>query len=152
YLAQLGQGSVEVAPDDKSYGERNKDGVPNAIGDFVLLGPAQAIKYTTSLNNLIIPVTAATQVQITKLGLGSLHVAKLLSPIYKYDSAADIMTNQDTGKIYRNEGGYFVLHEGETVDRLRPGFVSLIGLGNLTRVVTDPEVSQPFIDAFAWTV
>jgi ABC-type sugar transport system permease subunit len=48
--------------------------------------------------------------------------------------------------------GNFVYGEGENRQVLQPGFRSFVGLDNITRVITDRNVRDPFVRVFLWSV
>ncbi len=52
----------------------------------------------------------------------------------------------------RTVDGNFVYGEGENRQVLQPGFRSFVGLDNITRVITDRNVRDPFVRVFLWSV
>ncbi len=69
-------------------------------------------------------------------------------PQYHYDRAHDLLTDLETGKIYRPIRGTFVSEEGE---ELLPGFYEYIGLENFYRIFSNPQITGPFLRVFQWT-
>jgi ABC-type sugar transport system permease subunit len=146
------QGMKEVAPDDTSYGERDAKGIPNKLGDYNRLPAGGAARFNQSIASLVID-DPPNQIRIPKLSLlAEAQDAQALVPRWKYDAAADTLTNQETGKVYRTERGFFVNTDGETRDVLQPGFPAYIGMDNVLRVINDPNVRDPFFRVFLWTV
>lgn len=67
----------------------------------------------------------------------------------EYDAAKDIITNTQTGEIYRpNDRGSMVSDAGE---ELEPGWQSTVGLYNFQRVVEDERYRAPMVQVLTWT-
>jgi len=92
------------------------------------------------------------QIHFTKLGLGEKQTADAVLYRWTYDPASDTLTENESGDVYRVERGNFVTGTGETRKVLRPGFPAYIGLENLTRVITDRNVRDPFWRVFIWSI
>jgi ABC-type sugar transport system permease subunit len=80
---------------------------------------------------------------------------------YTFDSAADTITDNIDGTVYRaNDEVGFYLPDGyrltggreDSEAALTPGYRVFIGLGNFTRIVEDPALRGPLVDIFVWTV
>ncbi|TDT29812.1 ABC transporter permease subunit [Naumannella halotolerans] len=66
-----------------------------------------------------------------------------------YDEVADTLTDESTGKVYRDTGeGAFTADDGE---QLMPGWQVTVGLDNFARAVTDARLAQPLLYVTAWT-
>lgn len=138
-----------VAPDDPGYADRDENGIPQVLGDFVRVPPQL---FSQRLQNISLN-DAPDQVRLTRLQLlsGSFE-AQRMQPRYAYEATTDQLTDRQTGKVYRAEGGFFVTGEGAAQERITPGFTANIGLGNIQRVINDPNVREPFWRVFTWTV
>ena len=145
------QGLKEIAPDDTSVGERDDKGIPKSLNGYNRLPPGGALRFGQTLQAISIDAAPNT-IKITKLGIAEAQEAKQLQPAWSYDASADTLTNKQTGKVYRNERGNFVTGEGDTREVMQPGFPDFIGLDNITRVVTDPTIRDPFWRVFIWTL
>lgn len=145
------KGLKEIAADDTSVGERDENGIPKSLNGLKSLPPGGALRFGKQLQEIAIEAPPNT-IKITKLGIAAGQEAKQLQPVWTYDATADTLTNNQTGKVYRNERGNFVTGEGETREVMQPGFPDFIGLDNIVRVVTDPTIRDPFWRVFIWTV
>jgi ABC-type sugar transport system permease subunit len=92
------------------------------------------------------------KIRITRLSLLGASTAAEQRRKYDYDEATNTLTDLELNKVYREERGNFVFGEGETREKLEPGFAALIGLDNILRVVRDANVRDPFFRVFGWTV
>lgn len=145
-------GVVEVTPEDTTYGARDEDGIPLALNDGYNRVPAGgALTYSNSLQNTVIDAPPY-QIRFTRLGLAEAQRANAQLYRFTYDAAADTLTDNQTGEVYRPERGNFVTGEGATRKVLEPGFPDYIGFENITRVITDRNVRDPFARVFVWSV
>ncbi|WP_040882642.1 maltose ABC transporter permease MalF [Marinobacter nanhaiticus] len=73
-----------------------------------------------------------------------------IQPLYEL-SENGALTNQRTGVTYfpNHDTGFYQSAEGE---RLSPGWTVNTGWSNYERVITDPTISGPFLQIFAWTL
>lgn len=146
-------GMVEIAPDDidSSVGPRDENGVPTSLGDFNRLPAGGALRFSQTLQNVVID-SPPYQIRFTRLGLGEVQQAAAGLYRWTYDATTDTLTNTETGDVYRAERGNFVSGEGENRKVLEPGFPGVVGLDNITRVITDRNVRDPFWRVFVWTL
>jgi ABC-type sugar transport system permease subunit len=126
-------------------------GIPLVIDGFNRLPAGGALRFSQSLQDLVIEAPP-DQIRFTRLGLAEGQQASMLRPRWQYEASLDSLTDQQTGTVYRAEGGNFVSGDGDNREVLEPGFRSFIGLGNITRVVTDRNVRDPFLSVFVWSV
>jgi ABC-type sugar transport system permease subunit len=147
HTAAIGAPSLSpVDASDPAFGERDANNIPKALGEFVRVPPQ---KYSQRLQGLTLN-DPPDQIRLTKLQLLSQSFeAQRMQRRYDYDAATNLLTDRVSGKIYHEEKGNFVTDEGE---KLTPGFAGNIGLYNIIRVVTDPNVREPFWRVFSWTV
>src|SRR5690606_22355915 len=66
-----------------------------------------------------------------------------------YDAACDCIVDLSTRErwVADNDAGSFVSADGQ---RLAQGWRVTVGWDNLTRVLTDPRISGPFLETVAW--
>jgi ABC-type sugar transport system permease subunit len=74
-----------------------------------------------------------------------------LTPIVIYDAATDSFTNVETGVVYTDNGEGSFVNPDNPDDELVPGWRENIGWANFTSILTDPDVSGPFVYVFIWT-
>jgi ABC-type sugar transport system permease subunit len=70
-------------------------------------------------------------------------------PQYQYSRERDELLDLESGIIYQPVLGYFQAPDGT---RLTPGFREIIGFHNFSKLLTNPQVTGPFIRVFIWTV
>ncbi len=145
------EGMVEVAADDTTYGERDENGVPLALGDFNRLPAGGALRFSSSLQNVVID-SPPYQIRFTRLGLGEAQQTNALLYRWTYDPTTDTLTENESGEVYHPVNGNFVTGEGASRKVLQPGFPAFIGLENITRAITDRNVRDPFLRVFFWSV
>lgn len=68
---------------------------------------------------------------------------------YAYYPERDELVDLETEVVYKPVSGYFQAPDGT---RLTPGFRAVIGIGNFKRLLTNPQVTGPFIRVFVWTI
>ncbi|MEZ4666758.1 MAG: ABC transporter permease subunit [Anaerolineae bacterium] len=144
-------GLKAVAPEDTTYGERDSNGIPLALGNFVRIPAGGALRYANILEGFSIDAPP-NQIEITKIGLAEAQEAKELQPLWAYDEATDTLKNLQTEKEYHSERGNFVRGEGDTREVLTPGFSDFVGFDNILRVVQDSNIIDPFWRIFIWTL
>lgn len=76
---------------------------------------------------------------------------------YTYSDNKQILTNNETGKVYRanQDTGFFqeVDQQGNWLsETLEPGFTVSTGFHNFVKIFTDEGIQKPFIQIFIWTV
>ena len=77
--------------------------------------------------------------------------ASLLTEEYKYDAAANTLTNNSTGQVYKDNGnGNFALTTDPNT-KLFPGWKAYTGFSNYLHLLDNPAVRGPFIGVFIWT-
>ncbi|HEY3437505.1 MAG TPA: ABC transporter permease subunit [Actinotalea sp.] len=86
---------------------------------------------------------------------GSIHTQDARSgyvfrSVLTYDSAADTMTNRETGVVYTpNAKGNFQAPDGST---LNVGWRVTVGFDNFTKAFGDSRYSTPFFKVLVWTI
>jgi arabinogalactan oligomer/maltooligosaccharide transport system permease protein len=74
-----------------------------------------------------------------------------LTPIVVYDAATDTFTNVQTGVVYTDNGEGSFTNPDNPDDELLPGWKTGVGFQNFTSILTDPDISGPFVYVFIWT-
>ena len=150
FIATPGEAGLrEVASTDTTYGERDANQVPKALGEFVRIPPQRFAQRLQGLTLEDVP----DEIRLTKmLLLDQAFESQRLQRRYTYVAATNTLTDRQTNKEYHEEEGTFVTGEGETRDALKPGFEAYIGLENILRVVEDENVRGPFWRVYGWTV
>ncbi len=74
-----------------------------------------------------------------------------LTPVVVYDAATDSFTNVQTGVTYVDNGEGSFVNPDNPEDELLPGWRASIGWDNFASIVTNPDVSGPFLYVFVWT-
>jgi ABC-type sugar transport system permease subunit len=142
---------VEVAPDDSTYGLRDDQGIPLGLDGFERIPAGGALRYGQALQSVVID-EPPYQIRFTRIGIAEAQTASAVLYRWQYDAASDTLTNTETGEVYRGERGNFVTGEGESRKVLQPGYPAFVGLDNITRVIADRNVRDPFFRVFLWTV
>lgn len=144
-------GLVDAETQSAMIGTRDENGIPTALGDFNRLPAGGALRFAQTLQSLIIDAPPY-QIRFTRLGLSEAQRVSAVVYRWSYDPAADTLTENETGEVYHAERGNFVTGSGATRKVLNPGFPVFIGLDNVTRVITDRNVRDPFWRIFLWSV
>lgn len=80
------------------------------------------------------------------------NVASLKVQTLKYSPGTDIITNVQTGDIYKDNGvGNFANVKNKS-DILQPGWRAPIWFSNYTKLFTDPQIRKPLVQVFIWTM
>jgi ABC-type sugar transport system permease subunit len=128
------------------FGDKDSSGVPASIGSFNRLSRLQVVSKLKTLQDVSI------KDQNYQIRIASLDAAPAQVPKYTYDAQAQTLTDHETSKVYHEVRGEFVTGEGTSREALTPGWYVPIGADNFLRVVTDPNISEPFFRVFAWTI
>lgn len=86
------------------------------------------------------------------LSLQGFDVAAVYEQSLVYDAELDQITNLQTGDIYSDNGRGNFANTSNREDILIPGWRSPVWFENYAKLVTDPQVREPFIAVFIWTV
>jgi arabinogalactan oligomer/maltooligosaccharide transport system permease protein len=79
-------------------------------------------------------------------------VAAVYEQSLVYDTEKDRITNLQSGDVYDDNGRGNFANASNPDDILIPGWRSPIWLENYSKLVTDPQIREPFIAVFIWTV
>jgi arabinogalactan oligomer/maltooligosaccharide transport system permease protein len=77
----------------------------------------------------------------------TLNTAAVYESVYSYDEATGYLTDNATGTVYRPVEGKFTSDDGATID---PGWRTVIGFDNFTRVLTSEAIRGPFVRVLVW--
>ncbi|MDO5081008.1 ABC transporter permease subunit [Buchananella hordeovulneris] len=95
-----------------------------------------------------VPVSDEVDAQTYRTETGA--TAFLSTSIYRYDEAADTLTNTETGVTYTaGKNGQF---EAPGEKPLTPGWRVVVGFENFTKMFSDSQLAMPFLRAFLWSL
>lgn len=132
-LRQLSAADVTVAPSGKI----------RAASGYTILNFGQASARSKEITQFVVPVPGGG---IRSSGLSRAYEGKAARA---YDAGCDCIRDATSGKTWTANGhlGAFVTADGE---RLAQGWKVNVGLGNFTRVITDDNISGPFLRTLVW--
>ena len=118
-------------------------GKVTAADGYTVLTAGQASLRSKEITALAVPVDGGA---IRSSGLSRAYEGKAGR---RYEKRCDCIRDTTTGKTWTADGrtGSFVAADG---DRLAQGWKVGVGFGNFTRVVTDPDISGPFLRTLIW--
>jgi len=133
-------GLKRLDPADVTVGVTGK---VTAADGYTVLTAGQASLRSKEITALAVPVDGGA---IRSSGLSRAYEGKAGRV---YDEGCDCIRDTTTGKIWTADGktGTFVAGDG---DRLAQGWKVGVGFSNFTRVVTDPDISGPFLRTLIW--
>ncbi|ROT32078.1 ABC transporter permease subunit [Micromonospora sp. HM5-17] len=116
-----------------------------AARGYTLLTIGQAGARSEEITNLAVPTAGGA---IRSAGLSRAYEGKAQRT---YDAGCDCIRDAESGKVWTADAdlGAFVAADGE---RLAQGWKVGVGFQNLTRVVTDPNISGPFLRTLIWNL
>lgn len=126
-LARPNLATVPGVAGENGVGELDDNGIPTEIEGYQRLNTLLAAA-DSNLPNILFGEEGGVTIQVR-----SPQEAAELQPLYLYDSETDMITNQETGKVYSPILGTFTAVDGE---ELRPGFRASVGTLNFTRFFT----------------
>ncbi|TYC00609.1 ABC transporter permease subunit [Micromonospora sp. WP24] len=132
-LRRLDADEVTVAPGGKV----------TAADGYTVLNFGQASARSQEITDLVVPTTGGA---LRSSGLSRAYEGKA---VRAYDAACDCVRDSETGRTWTADEstGSFVADDGE---RLAQGWKVGVGLRNFTRVLTDPNISGPFLGTLVW--
>ena len=86
------------------------------------------------------------------LSLQGFDVAAVYEQSLVYDSENNQFQNLQTSDFYKDNGRGNFANSSNPEDILIPGWRSPIWFENYAKLVTDPQVREPFLEVFAWTI
>ncbi|WP_433294811.1 ABC transporter permease subunit [Actinoplanes sp. CA-030573] len=118
-------------------------GKVTAADGYTVLTFGQASLRSKEITALAVPVDGGA---IRSSGLSRAYEGKAGRA---YDERCDCIRDTTSGKVWTADetAGSFVSTDG---DRLAQGWKVNVGLSNFTRVVTDPDISGPFLRTLVW--
>ncbi|HEX9999883.1 MAG TPA: ABC transporter permease subunit [Actinoplanes sp.] len=121
----------------------NSAGKVTAASDYTVLTAGQASRRSREITALAVPTAGGA---IRSSGLSRAYEG---TAGRAYDEGCDCIRDTTTGRVWTADEkvGAFVAADGE---RLAQGWKVSVGLANFTRVITDPDVSGPFVRTLVW--
>ena len=150
FLVQRPTGEITVAREEssttlpRSDAKLAEDGTLASATGFKILTDDEIFEVSDVLSELSLKAGNEEFFKLVDVGI----VERLIKTL-EYDSEKDIITNTQTGEIYRpNDRGSMVSDSGE---ELEPGWQSTVGLYNFQRVIEDERYRAPMIQVLTWT-
>ncbi|MCA9898902.1 MAG: maltose ABC transporter permease MalF [Ardenticatenaceae bacterium] len=140
-LARPNLATVPGVAGENGVGELDDNGIPTEIEGYQRLNTLLAAA-DSNLPNILFGEEGGVTIQVR-----SPQEAAELQPLYLYDSETDMITNQETGKVYSPILGTFTAVDGE---ELRPGFRASVGTLNFTRFFTSSALRGPLVRIITW--
>ena len=140
-LVQVGASVENAVPGTEGIGGLDETGVPTTIDGYrrlerrdllVLLDPLSRMEFGEPPNT--VRVVSLNEVAPTQQR-------------YQFDVQQDVITDQQTGTVYRPVNGTFVADSGET---LSPGFFVDVGLTNFSRFFSSAAMRGPLVSIVLW--
>lgn len=121
----------------------NAAGRVTAASGYTILNAGQASLRSQEITDLAVPTADGA---IRSAGLSRAYEGKATRT---YDKECDCVRDTGSGKVWTADDGQgsFIAADG---DRLAQGWRVTVGLRNFTRVVTDTNVSGPFLGTLIW--
>lgn len=86
------------------------------------------------------------------LGLEGYEVAIPFKTTLTFDESTDTFTSLETGAVYKDNGRGNYANVANPEDLLSPGWRSPVWFENYAKLLTDPQVREPFTAVFIWTM
>ncbi len=121
----------------------NPAGKVTAADGYTVLNIGQASARSQEITEFVVPTAGGA---IRSAGLSRAYEGRA---IRAYDADCDCVRDAETGKTWTADAdqGSFVAADG---DRLAQGWQVNVGLRNFARVLTDPNISGPFLGTLIW--
>jgi ABC-type sugar transport system permease subunit len=139
YLAKPNQALEPMT----ASGEVDDRGFPLVLEGYERLAMNQVAPKITEISLIDFGVAPNT------VRVSSLREAGGLKPKYQYDAAQDIITDLETGTIYRPIEGTFTSEAG---DELPIGFITYIGFEHFVNFLGNEGFRQPLILMLGWNI
>ncbi|MCG5440410.1 ABC transporter permease subunit [Micromonospora foliorum] len=114
-----------------------------AADGYTVLTVGQASSRSREITDLVVPTPGGA---VRSSGLSRAYEGKA---VRAYEAGCDCVRDAETGRTWTadDEAGAFVAADGE---RLAQGWKVNVGLTNFTRVLTDENISGPFLGSLIW--
>ncbi|MFI6779669.1 ABC transporter permease subunit [Micromonospora sp. NPDC050276] len=114
-----------------------------AADGYTVLNVGQASVRSKEITDLVVPTPGGA---LRSSGLSRAYEGKA---VRAYEAGCDCIRDTETGQTWTadEEAGAFVAADGE---RLAQGWKVNVGLRNFTRVLTDENISGPFLSTLGW--
>ncbi len=139
----VGEQATAITLPDARFVDENGDGQPDRFLDYRRLEMREIVALLPTLEQIRVTYEGLT------LGVDSLTEFRVQMPKYSYDAATETMTDLETGTTYTAVEGIFTSPSGEEI---YPGYRVWVGFTNYVRLVTNPQISGPFVRVFLWTI
>jgi ABC-type sugar transport system permease subunit len=140
-LALPGETIQSVTTGEAGVGELDEDGIPTSIDGYERLNRLTVVRYINELGE----ISFGSEERIVQIR--TLDDAAELQSRYVYDLEQDILTDQETGAVFRSVNGTFVGPGGQ---ELRPGFSTTVGFTNFERFFNSPALRGPLVRIISW--
>ncbi len=141
-ILYVGGVASDIQPDDPRLVDEDGDGQPDRFDSYVRLPTPEVVQRLHDIEALRIEYRG------TIIALESLAEFQTRSPQYAYDPNANTITDLRTAVVYFPVDGIFTSPNG---DEIYPGYKVWKGLVNYVKLITDRQVSGPFVQVFFWT-
>lgn len=142
-FAQQGNVAETLAVGQAGVGELDEDGFPVSIAGYERLSRKDSISRLTDLSNIEFGLPPTTY------KIKSLKEANQSAQLYQYDSAQDVVVDQQTGEVYRPIEGTFTSDAGE---ELIPGWTVYIGLEHYQYFLGNEGFREPLSKILVWNI
>jgi len=140
FMARTEEPLTQPAPGENGVGELDSTGIPTTIEGYQRLNTILAATDPNLPEILFGEVGRTIQIRSPS------EAAELVS-LYGYDSARDVVINQQTGVVYTSIKGTYTSLRGEEI---RPGFREVIGFENFVQFFTSSALSGPLFRIIVW--
>jgi ABC-type sugar transport system permease subunit len=140
-LAAPNQPTLPGVVGENGVGPLDDNGIPTEIDGYRRLNTLLAAS-DSNLPNILFGEEDGVTIQIR-----SPQEAAELKPLYLYDPAEDMITNQETGVVFSPILGTFTSLDGQ---ELRPGFRASVGGLNFERFFTSSALRGPLVRIITW--
>jgi arabinogalactan oligomer/maltooligosaccharide transport system permease protein len=135
------EGLKELDPADVTVASAGK---VTAAEGYTVLTAGQASLRSKEITALAVPVEGGA---IRSTGLSRAYEGKAGRA---YDKACDCIRDTTTGQTWTADESVGAFVSRASGERLAQGWKVGVGFGNFTRVVTDPDISGPFLRTLIW--
>ena len=136
-----------LTPLAKSDVKVDESGVPTSAKGYKLITGAQLFTLDQQLAQLTVPTSGDAAVRAQ-----GVHNAVELQPTLRYDKAKDQFVRISDGVVFSDNGKGSFAAANASKDELEPGWKTLIGFDNFSKLASNPLYRDPFVRVFIWTL
>jgi arabinogalactan oligomer/maltooligosaccharide transport system permease protein len=126
------------------------DGTISSAPGYDVMAMGDILSRQTEVTTLRVPLS--DEASDGSLGTANAQTAGVYKPTLVYDSAANTLTNTQTGTVYEDTGtGSFRAADGSAPPN-DVGWRTGVGFANFSKLFTDSSVARPFAQVLVWTV